>query len=288
MHYLGFNLVSDYVNSVDAISEQDALPGIRRTVCVWHTPMVFLCPRRLFAKVEDVCAYRFTLMVLLVTITMIGWATVQTGLIDRQVDSGVEAKIAQLDEQSLDVVERSTLRTMIEDVRKEGEFTRLMTRIQVIVAAPLLVLASILMISSLLYGVVALSGKKPEWHTLLTIGIYASFVEVFGMFIRLALMLKHGTLEVDTSAALLTRLIPPQSDPEGMIVPILSNVLTGIEPFHVWFWLLIAIGLSVTSQLRGWRLWLTCCLMWMTTAGMRIGLAFASSLTAAQAGRGTL
>lgn len=261
--------------------ELDALPGTRRTVSVWHTPMVFFCPRRLFAKVEDVCAYRFTLMVLMVTITMIGWATVQTGLIDREVDRGVEAKIAQLDQQSLDVVERSTLRTMIEDVRKEGEFTRLMKRIQVIVAAPLSVLVSILMISSVLYGVVALSGKKPEWHTLLTIGIYASFVEVFGMFVRLALMLQHGTLKVDTSAALLTRLIPAQSGPEGMIVLVLSNLLAGIEPFHIWFWLLVAIGLSVTSQLRGWRLWLTCCLMWMTTAGMRIAMAMASSQAAA-------
>ncbi len=274
------------LSPVETILEQHALPGTRKTVSVWHTPLVFLSPRRLFAKVEDVCAYRFTLLVLLAAITLIGWATVETGLIDREVDRQVEGDIASLEKQQLDVVERSTMRTMIEEKRKEGEFARLMARIQVIVAAPLATLASILFISSLLYGVVALSGKKPEWHTLMTIGIYAAFVEVLGMLVRLVLMLQHGTLEVDTSAALLTRLIPPQSDPQGMIAPVLSNVLTGIEPFHIWFWLLIAIGLSVTSQLRGWRLWLTCSLMWLIAAGTRIGLAFASSQAAAAQAQG--
>ena len=48
-----------------------------------------------------------------------------------------------------------------------GEFKRLLTRIQVVVAEPMRVLATILLISAVFYGAVALTGRKPEWHTLL-------------------------------------------------------------------------------------------------------------------------
>ena len=262
---------------METVLEVEPLPGTRKTVSAWHIPLVFWNPRRLFAKVEDVCAYRFSLLVLLVMITLIGWATVQTGLIDLEVDRRVERGIATLEEQQYDVVERSELNRRIEEQREAGEFLHLMTRIQVIVAAPLATLASILLVSSVLYGVVALSGKKPEWHTLMTICVYAGFAEVAGMLVRLGLMLRHGALEVDTSAALLTRMISLDNDPDGKIADVLSNVLTGIEPFHIWFWLLVGLGLSVTSQLRRWQLWLTCSLMWLMAAGLRIGIAFASA-----------
>ena len=48
-----------------------------------------------------------------------------------------------------------------------------------VAAAPLGLLVSIMVISSLFYAAVALSGRKPEYHTLMSICTYAAVVEVF-------------------------------------------------------------------------------------------------------------
>lgn len=281
--------------SADLGLDELPAPGRRRTVSARHIPLVVIAPRRLFARVEDVCAYRFTLLLLLTAVTLIGWATVETGLIDRRVDSQVERQIAELEKVQADVVARTELNRLIEEQRKTGEFFRLVTRIQVIVAAPVAMLASILLISAVLYGVVALTGRKPEWHTLMALGIYASFVQVFGMALGLVLMVRHATLDVDTTAGALAQVVPREVfgqavaaiPPEAMagvkgvtITPeliqgSLAAMLSGIDPFHIWFWLLMGLGLSVTTQLKGWRMVLVCMLFWMFGAGLRVALAFA-------------
>ncbi|MCH8250824.1 MAG: YIP1 family protein [Planctomycetes bacterium] len=249
--------------------------GSRRTVGLRDIPLVLLAPRKLFAKVEDVTAYGWPLAILLAMVTLIGYATIETGLIDRQVDNGVQAQLAKIEKEHKDIIDRSKLRLMIDDTLKTGEFLKMMTRIQVVVAQPVLMLTSILLISAILYGVVALTGRKPEWHTLMTIGVYAGFVEAIGGLLRLVLMLRYATLEVDTSASLFTRLVDLDTMLGRETATIVACALRGIDPFHVWFWMLAALGLSVTAQLRGWKLWATCCMLWLIGAGLRAGFAFA-------------
>ena len=55
----------------------------------------------------------------------------------------------------------------------------------------------------------------------------------------------------------------------------LAGLLTAFDPFRIWFWLVVIIGLSATTQLRGWRAWTVCSLCWLIAAGMRTGLAVA-------------
>ncbi len=268
----------------DALLTSDGVEPRRRTVSLFHLPLVFLAPRRLFARVEDVCAYRFTGLFLLICVTLIGWATVETGLIDRQADVMVRQQIAELEEQQRDVVERSELKRQIEEQRKGGEFLKLMARIQTIGLAPVWTLGSVLLICAALFGVVALSGKKPEWHTLLTVCIYASFVEVLGRLVWLALVLRHGTLDVDLSLGALMRIVPPiEADATGMQAVGMKAVLSALHPFHIWFWILMGMGLHVTSQLRGWRLWLTCMFLWLIGAGLLGAKAVGEAMAAATA-----
>ncbi|RJP34100.1 MAG: hypothetical protein C4547_11315 [Phycisphaerales bacterium] len=269
----------------DALLTSGGAEPRRRTVSVMDLPLVFLAPRRLFARVEDVCAYRFTGLFLLVCVTLIGWATVETGLVDRQADLLVRKQIADLEEEQRDVVERSELKRLIEERRKAGEFLKLMARIQTIGLAPVVTLASVLLICAALFGVVALSGKKPEWHTLLTVCTYSWFVDVLGRLVWLGLVLRHATLDVDLSLGALMRIVPPMaSDPSGTQTAAIYAVLSALDPFHVWFWLLMGLGLHTTSQLRGWRLWVICVLLWLIGAGMRGAGAAAQSLAAATTG----
>ena len=68
-----------------------------RPVGVRDIPLVLLAPRRLFARVEDVTVYGLPLIVLLALVTLVGYATLETGLIDREVDREVNAEIARID-----------------------------------------------------------------------------------------------------------------------------------------------------------------------------------------------
>jgi ABC-type Na+ efflux pump permease subunit len=249
----------------------------RKTVGVWDIPRVFFAPRSLFARVEDVRAYAWPFVLLLTAVTLIGYATIETGLIDRQVDLELETQIEQIEKQQLDVVERSQLKKQMDDARKGGDFMRLMRRIQVIVAEPAKVMASCLLISALFYGLVALTGRKPEWHTLLTVCVFASFIDVVRLLFRLVLMLSYGRLEVDTSLGVLAALLPQNGEHAQQTAAMLGHVLGGIEPLAIWFWIVVCIGLTTTVQLRGWKAWTSCTLFWLVAVLTRMGMSFAAA-----------
>jgi hypothetical protein len=244
-------------------------------VGVTDIPRALLAPRQLFGQVEDVAAWGWPLLILLTAVTLIGYATVETGLIDRQVEIGVRESIARIDATQRDVVERSALRELYAQEYKTGEFIKLLTRIQVVVAEPARALATVLLVAATLYGAVALTGRKPEWHTLLTICVFAGFVDVLRLLVMLALTLWYETLEVYTSLEPLAWLLAGTEAAERTKVAALSGLLSAVDPFRVWFWLVIIVGLSATAQLRGWRAWMTCVVCWLVGAGGRCGLAVA-------------
>jgi hypothetical protein len=252
----------------------------RRSVGVRDIPLVLLAPRRLFARVEDVAVYGWPLVILLTAVTLIGYATVQTGLIDREIDRQVDENIARLESEQRDVVERSALREMYEDEYELGEFRKLLTRIQVVAAEPAKVLGAVLLVATVLYGVVALTGRKPEWHTLLTICVFTAFIDMLRLLTILVLMVRYETLEVDTSLALLARLLAQGDAASPITLAAAAGLLSALDPFRIWFWLVVVVGLSATAQLRGWRAWVTCSLCWLVAAGVRCGLAVAAAQSA--------
>ena len=75
----------------------------RSTVGVADIPRVFFTPRKVFGRVEDVASWGWPLAVLLTAFAVTGYATVQTGLITREVDRQVQAGIAQIDRTQRDV-----------------------------------------------------------------------------------------------------------------------------------------------------------------------------------------
>lgn len=252
----------------------------RRTVGVLDIPRALFAPRGVFGRVEDVPAYAWALVLLLVSVTMLGYLLVETGLIDREVELQVQKNIAALELEQLDVVERSALSDMIADKKKEGEFLRLIRRVQVIGASPIATLACVLLIPAMLFGLVALTGKKPEWHTLVTICVFAGFADVIGTIVRLGMRLQFRTLFVDTSLAPLTNFMQGQSAQANAA---LGGLLTALDPFRIWFWLIMVVGLTVTRQLRGWRAWCACLFFWLAAAGLRAAIAVVAMQSAAGA-----
>lgn len=255
----------------------------RRTVGVMDIPRVLFAPRGVFGRVEDVPAYAWALVLLLVSVTMLGYLLVETGLIDREVELEVQQNIAALELEQLDVVERSALSDMIAEKKKEGEFLRLVRRVGVIAVSPMVMLAGVLLIPAMFYGLVALTGKKPEWHTLVTICVFASFAEVIGLIVQLGMRLKLRTFFVDTSLAPLADFMEVQGTNAAQATAAVGGLLTALDPFHIWFWLIMVTGLTVTRQLRGWRAWCACLFFWLAAAGLRAGIAAGATQTVAGA-----
>ncbi len=228
---------------------------------VHHALLIYSAPRRLFSRVEDTGAYGWALVALLVLLGLIGYAEVQTGLIDRNVDEQTEQALARLEASQADLVDRIELRDRMEDVRKQSEFNRLLARLGVIVFTPTWTLASFLFIASILYALVALTGRKPEYHTLMSICVYSGFIVLVGHMVRLAMVLYYRTANVDTSLGML-------ADP-GKPTP-----FSAIDPFQIWFWVLVATGLIVTRQLSRRMAIVSCTLMGLVAIGVRLALIY--------------
>jgi hypothetical protein len=229
---------------------------------VRHAVLAYAAPRSLYSRVEDTGAYGWALVTLLALMMLIGYAQVQTGLIDTTVERNKEKKLEELEKTQGQLVDRVALKERLDGVHKEAEFTRLITRLGSIVVTPLFMLASFLLIASILYAIVALTGRKPEYHTLMSICVYAGFIELLGATIGLAMMLYYRTIEVNTSLGMLA---PPGK----------PSVLGAIDPFRIWFWVLVAIGLVVTRQLGRCMAIASCLMMGLVGFGVRAAIEFA-------------
>jgi hypothetical protein len=235
-----------------------------RPLRVRHALLVFATPRSLFARIADSSAYGSALFTLLALVMLIGYAQVQTGLIDREVDLKTEIKLEQLEKTQGHLIDRVEFRDRMESIQKEGMFLKVMTRLGVIVIAPAYLLASFLLIASLLYAVVALTGRKPEYHTLMAICVFAGFTELAAYALRLSMMLYYRTVDVDTSLGAL-------ATSDGL------KFLAAIYPFCLWFWILVAIGLIVTQQLSRRMAIMACASFAVVAMGIRAAMVYAGS-----------
>ncbi len=231
---------------------------------VWHALLVFTSPRAVFRRVEDTGAYGWALVTLLGLVILIGYATVQTGLIDQVLDQKTETSLADLEKTQINLVDRARLQESMEDIRKQGEFNKLLARLGAVAFAPVQLLASYLLIASGLYAMVALTGRKPEYHTLMSICVYAGFIELVAYGVQLAMRLNYRRLDVDTTLAMLA---PPGT----------PSVWAAVDPFAVWFWILVGIGLAVTHQLSRRMAVVSCLLMGLTAMGGRVALQYAAA-----------
>ncbi len=227
-----------------------------------HAPLVLVDPAAVFRRVAESGRYGWTLGALVLLTTLIGWATVQTGLIDREVDRHTHKALADLEREQVDLLSRTELSERMEKIRKSAEFTKLIARGGAVLAAPVGLTASLMLIAALFFAIVALTGSKADYPTLIAVCAYSAVVDVLAAGLRLALVLGYRTMEVDTSLGLLV--------PWSERTRTLKMVLSGFDPFRVWFWILAALGLIVTGQLSRRAAVVTCVLFGLIAAGVRM------------------
>lgn len=228
-----------------------------------HAFLAYAAPRSLFARVEDTGAYGMALVVLLGMMCLIGYAKVQTGLIDQTVDRKTEKRLLEIERAEGELRDRVALKERFDGVHKQAQFEKLIARLGSVVLGPMFMMGSFLLIASVLYAIVALTGRKPEYHTLMSICVYSGFIELLGAAIGLAMMWYYRSIEVGTNLGSLA--------PAGK-----TSVLAAVDPFYFWFWVLVAIGLTVTRQLSRRMAIVTCLILGMVGFGIRAAAQFAN------------
>jgi len=231
-------------------------PGLR------DAPRMLVAPGDVFRRIGESGRYGWALGAVVLISTLVGWTTVQTGLIDREVDRRTRQALADLEREQTDLLKRTELSERMEGIRKSAEFTKLIARGSAILVAPAALAASLMILAALLFAMVALTGQKPEYAVLIAVCVYSAVVDVLAEVVRLAMRLSYRTLDVDTSLSVLV----PYS--EGTRT--LKLILSGIDPFRVWFWVLVALGLIVTGQLSRRAAMVTCTVFGLIAAGVRI------------------
>jgi hypothetical protein len=223
--------------------------------------MVFVAPGSVFSRVEDNGAYGWALVLLLGLVTLIGYAQVQTGLIDRDVDQATQRALEDLEKTQGHLIDAAQLKDQMESIRKGAEFNKVVARLMAVVVSPVQLLTAFLLTSAVLYAVVALTGRKPEYHTLMGICVYSGFIIVAARALQLAMMVFYRSTTVDTTLG-------------ALAAPGKPSFLQGIDPFNLWFWLLVGIGLVTTNQLSRRMAIVAVVLLATVTTGARIGLAY--------------
>lgn len=234
-----------------------------RPVGLADAALVVTSPRRVFRRVEDTGAYGLTLFSLVLLMFAFGWAESQTGLIDRTVDQSTERELMVLEETQGHLLDRVELAERIARIGEQGEFNKLMFRLGAMLVAPAGLLVSVLLIAAFFYAAVALTGRKPEYHTLTGVCTYAAVVVVIAAAVRLAMVIYYRSTEFDTSLRYLWT-------GEGV------NPLVAIDPFRIWFWCLVATGLIVTRQLGRLGAISLCTLCLLIGSAARVGISAAS------------
>jgi hypothetical protein len=227
-----------------------------------HGPLMLLAPRSVFGRIAENSRYGWMLAALIACTTLIGWATVQTGLIDREIDRQTRKVLADLEREQIDLLSRTELSDRMEKVRQAADFQKLLERGSSVGLAPLRLVASVMVIAAVLFAIVALAGNKPDYQTLITICVYSAIIDVLAAGLRLGLMLAFRTIDVDTSLGVLV--------PWSAQTRVLKMILSGLDPFQAWFWILVALGLIVTDQLSRRAAIITCAVLGLLTAGVRM------------------
>ncbi|MFQ5489479.1 MAG: YIP1 family protein [Phycisphaerae bacterium] len=236
-----------------------------------QAPLMLVAPSDVLRRAADTGRYGWTLGAILLLITLIGWVTVQTGLVDRQVDRQTGLALKTLEREQIDLLSRTELADRMQTVREAGQFMKLIHRGTAIVAAPIVLVASLMLIAAVLFAVVALAGQKADYSTLMAICTYAAVVDLLAAGLRLAMMIAYRTIHVDTSLALVVPLTENTR--------IIKAALTGIDPFAAWFWLLLGLGLMVSGQLSRRAATVTCVSFFVVGCLVRSGAAIAAVLS---------
>jgi hypothetical protein len=205
---------------------------------------LYLQPAALFADLPRRNRSAAALLLLMAVHALYAVAVVSTGVTDYETDLAAQKEISR-PEVHLRGEENSEERTRTLDALEKGAvFTKLLTRVLLVAGGPVQLLAGVGALAGVLFVAGALwSGGKPDFQLLSAVAVFAAYAEVPKLLLRLFLISQLQVARVETSAAAFVA--APQVS-LGLYL-----FLRRLDPFDLWYWALVALGLWKTGQFRG-------------------------------------
>jgi hypothetical protein len=203
---------------------------------------LFTRPGVLFADLARVNRLAAALLLLMALQALYGLAVLSTGVLDYEIEgetlkaAGQYANQPHTDESAEDV------NRAVEAIEKLGRFNQMLNRVLLVAGRPVWAAAAAGLLASVLFVVVALRGTaKPDFQLLAAVAVFAAFVEVPRLLVRVFLVSQLQVSRVETSLAAFAW-APHVSLPVYVL-------LRRLDPFDVWYWALVGLGLWKTGQL---------------------------------------
>jgi hypothetical protein len=203
---------------------------------------LFLMPTQLFRRLPVVNRGGAALALLLVFQVSYAIGVISTGVLDYEIDIQTEKQASQQAILQEGEQKSKELDQALESLDKAAIFSKLLARVVLVIGEPLRLLVGIGLLAGLLFVAVALFGGKPDFSVLAGLVVFASWVEVPRLALRLYLLSQIGASRVDTSAAAFVH-----HTAQGLPVYLL---LRQLDPFALWFWILVGLGLVTSGQLQ--------------------------------------
>jgi hypothetical protein len=220
---------------------------------------VFFHPTTLFRELPRTNRVAGALILLMALHALYGLGLYATGVLDYEIDVQTQTQISGLRQHPPAKDDAAKFTSALEMIEKGSVFQKELSRVLLLAGGPLRLLLNVSILSALLFLVVALRGGKPNFQVLLGVTTFASYVEAPRLIMQLVLTAQLHVSRVETSAAAFFS----RAD-VGLANYLL---LRRLDPFEVWYYVLVGLGLYHTGQLkRRWAIAAACLLALVAAA----------------------
>jgi Yip1-like protein len=202
---------------------------------------IYVSPGALFADLPRWNRSAAALVLLMALYALYGLAVLSTGVSDYENDLAAQEEIGRLPDQPRNDDNAEELDRQRDALEKGAVFGKMLARVEFVVGNPVLLAAAVGLLAGVLFIIVALWGAtKPDYHVLAGVVTFAAYVSVPCWLVRLLLISQLHVSRVETSAAVFA----PAHAPLALYL-----LLRRLDPFEVWFWALVGLGLYRSGQL---------------------------------------
>jgi hypothetical protein len=205
---------------------------------------LYLHPSVLFEALPRWNRSASALGVLMLLYALYAAALVSTGVLDYEIQLETAKAANRYANQPHTDESAEDVNRMLTAIDKGATFSMLLSRVVLIAGSPVSAAAGAGLLASVLFVVVALRGAaKPDFHLLAAVAIFAAYALVPRLLVHLFLVSQLQVSRVETSLAAFVS-APHVSLPVYLL-------LRRLDPFDVWYWCLVGLGLWKTGQLSG-------------------------------------
>lgn len=231
----GLRAGGDFVRSAEA---ERPLPGIVQQIA-W----VYVAPGKLFANLTEQPQLWPVLGILVLASSLLTWARIATGVGAYEVDLWTEHQIARTAEREHGTMPQGQLDDQLRSLDRGRDFWKFLAALEDWGKGPLRLVLATIILSTLLYALVSLVGERANTAVIYAIVLFAMYVEIPRMALEVVLIQITGTTRVDLSAAAFIH--------NTSVDVLIYALLRQLDPFQIWFWILVGLGLDKTRQAQG-------------------------------------